>query len=92
MKRSEWCLGGWARAQQLEAGEVRMARGLVARTNNHEEKLLFGLCHDPVSHSLWPEPVPIFHIARVGDAAPTLVPRSARGRQLVLLPRAATAG
>lgn len=60
--------------------------------NHHEEKLLFGLCHELVSHSPWPEPMPISHVAGVGEVAPTLVPGSARGRQSASLPRAATAG
>ena len=56
-----------------------MSRGPVARSDNREEKLLFGLYREPVSHSPWPEPMPIFHTARVGEVAPTLVPWPARG-------------
>lgn len=68
----------------MDMGEVGMVCGLVACSNS--------LCHELVSCLPWPEVMLIFHIARVGEVAPSLVPGFAQGRQLASLPRAVTAG
>lgn len=51
-----------------------------------DKKLLSGLCHKTVLHLPQPEEMVIFLVATAGELAPTLVPRSAWGRQSASLP------
>lgn len=53
---------------------------------DRDKKLLSGLCHKTVLHLPQPEEMVIFLVATAGELAPTLVPRSAWGRQSASLP------
>lgn len=69
----------------IPLGWERSVDGLTT-ARDRDKKLLSGLCPETVLHLPWPEEMVIFLIATAGELAPTLMPRSARGRQSASLP------
>lgn len=70
--------------------EMCSGHGQVGHCLWPDKKLPFGLCHKLVSCSPRPELMPIFHIAKVGELFPALMPRSAQGSPSAPLTEAAT--